>query len=126
MAGPANDIQTAQTSSIVVGEIFFGNLIGGIDREHFMANFWERKPLHISRQRPDIYNSLGISLATVDEMLRSNVIEFTKNLDITSYIDGERRTHNPGIVFSPEFIHSVETCVCFLVLGFCIIFLHFA
>lgn len=99
MAGPSNmDIQmAASTSSIDVGEHFFVNLIGGIDRDQFLTNYWERKPLHISRQRPDIYNSLGISLASVDEMLRSNVVEFTKNLDITSYINGQRQTHNPGM-----------------------------
>lgn len=97
MAGPANDIQMARTSSIDDGERYFENLISGIDRDNFMANYWERKPLYISRESPDIYNSLGISLASVDEMLRSNVIEFTKNLDITSYIDGQRQTHNPGM-----------------------------
>lgn len=97
MAGPSNGIQMAETSSIANGENFFVNLIGGIDQEQFMKNFWERKPLHISRQRPEIYNSLGISLASFDEMLRSNVIEFTKNLDITSYVDGQRQTHNPGM-----------------------------
>lgn len=98
MAGPSNGIQMAtETSSIAIGENFFGNLIGGIDPEHFMKSYWERKPLHILRARPDIYKSLDISLASFDEMLRSNVIEFTKNLDITSYVDGQRQTHNPGM-----------------------------
>lgn len=99
MAGPSNmAIPTAaSTNSIEIGQSFFENLIGGIDREQFMTHYWERKPLHISRQRPEIYNSLGISLASIDEMLRSNMVEFTKNLDITSYVDGKRHTHNPGM-----------------------------
>lgn len=32
----------------------------------------------------------------LDTVLRNNDILFTKNIDITSYIDGVRETHNPS------------------------------
>lgn len=108
MTGPANGIQMA--NSIDLGESFFVSLIGGVSRDHFMGTFWERKPMYISRKSAEIYSSLGISMASIDEMLRSNVIEFTKNLDITSYIDGQRQTHNPGMYLdestSPSNCHT--------------------
>lgn len=94
-AGQTNGIQVAETSSISIGEDLFGKLIVGINQNEFMTKYWERAPLYISRQKSDIYQSLGISMASIDEMLRSNVIEFTKNVDITSYVDGNRETHNP-------------------------------
>jgi len=31
----------------------------------------------------------------LDKILRDNYILFTKNIDITSYVDGVRETHNP-------------------------------
>lgn len=31
----------------------------------------------------------------IDSMLKENYLEYTKNIDITSYRDGVRETHNP-------------------------------
>lgn len=61
----------------------------------FMTKYWEKKPLHITHQKDDRYNNLGVSTESIDKMLRKNHIEFTKNIDITSYRNGERETHNP-------------------------------
>lgn len=36
-----------------------------------------------------------MSMEIIDTMLRDNHLEYTKNIDITSYIDGVRETHNP-------------------------------
>lgn len=60
-----------------------------------MEQHWEKKPLYIERKDVDHYNHLNVSLEAIDQLLRTNNIEFTKNLDITSYIDGVRETHNP-------------------------------
>lgn len=42
----------------------------------------------------DFYNSL-LSTEMVNTMLKEHYLEFTKNVDITSYKDGVRETHNP-------------------------------
>ena len=58
------------------------------------SNTWEKRPLHIKRGGKDYYTTV-LSTAVIDKMLRNNNIQFTKNLDITSYTDGKRETHNP-------------------------------
>lgn len=41
-------------------------------------------------------------MEVIDNMLRDNYLEYTKNIDITSYRDGVRETHNPeGRVTTP-------------------------
>ncbi|XP_013141669.1 PREDICTED: bifunctional lysine-specific demethylase and histidyl-hydroxylase NO66 [Papilio polytes] len=60
----------------------------------FFRCVWERKPLHIVRNKPKYYNDL-ISTPLIDNMLRTENIQYTKNIDITSYVDGKRETHNP-------------------------------
>lgn len=37
-----------------------------------------------------------MSTPILDKILRENYILFTKNIDITSYINGIRETHNPS------------------------------
>ncbi|KPI95894.1 Lysine-specific demethylase NO66 [Papilio xuthus] len=60
----------------------------------FFRSVWEKKPLHIVRNKPKYYNDL-ISTPLIDNMLRTDNIQYTKNLDITSYKNGKRETHNP-------------------------------
>ncbi|XP_014357030.2 bifunctional lysine-specific demethylase and histidyl-hydroxylase NO66 [Papilio machaon] len=60
----------------------------------FFRSVWEKKPLHIVRNKPKYYNDL-ISTPLIDNMLRTENIQYTKNIDITSYEDGKRETHNP-------------------------------
>lgn len=43
---------------------------------------------------PQYYAQL-ISSNAIDKMLRENIVEYTKNMDVTSYRDGVRETHNP-------------------------------
>lgn len=62
--------------------------------DEFLGTVWEQKPLLIDRKRPDYYSQL-LSTAQFDRMLREQRVEFTKNLDVTSYVDGVRHTHNP-------------------------------
>lgn len=70
--------------------------------DEFMANYWESKPLLIQRKDPSYYRNL-VSRAKIDEMLRKHNIEYTKNIDVTSYREGQRETHNPdGRVLPPD------------------------
>ncbi|CAG4929820.1 unnamed protein product [Colias eurytheme] len=63
--------------------------------DEFLNQIWEKKPIHISRKKPKYYKEL-ITTPMIDKMLRTENIQFTKNIDITSYIDGKRETHNPA------------------------------
>lgn len=83
-----------QTDSAEEALKVFQWMIAPFDPQEFFQQVWEKKPLHISRKKPNYYKDL-ISTPTIDHMLRNENIQFTKNLDVTSYIDGKRETHNP-------------------------------
>ena len=72
----------------------FQNLIHPVKIEKFMRELWEKKPLLLKRHIKD-YNKGWFSSKELDEILCKNNIEFSVNLDITSYKNGERQTHNP-------------------------------
>ncbi|OXU22966.1 hypothetical protein TSAR_011739, partial [Trichomalopsis sarcophagae] len=55
---------------------------------------WEKSPLHIKRNKPKYYQSL-MTTPMLDQILRKNYILFTKNIDITSFTNNKRETHNP-------------------------------
>lgn len=77
------------------GSKMFANIISSQNVNEFMDKIFEKQPLHIKRNKSTFYDFLEVSTEAIDEMLRSNVVEFTKNLDITSYTNGQRETHNP-------------------------------
>uniref|UniRef100_A0A673I2D8 Bifunctional lysine-specific demethylase and histidyl-hydroxylase n=1 Tax=Sinocyclocheilus rhinocerous TaxID=307959 RepID=A0A673I2D8_9TELE len=60
---------------------------------HYREN-WEKKPILIQRQNPDYYKGL-FSTAEFDRILRNNDVQYGVNLDVTSYTNGKRETHNP-------------------------------
>lgn len=60
----------------------------------FSRKYWEKTPLFIERKKANYFSSL-VSIKKIDTMLRQNNIRFTKNIDITSYENGVRSTHNP-------------------------------
>uniref|UniRef100_A0A8C1VC42 Bifunctional lysine-specific demethylase and histidyl-hydroxylase n=1 Tax=Cyprinus carpio TaxID=7962 RepID=A0A8C1VC42_CYPCA len=63
------------------------------DKSFFREN-WEKKPILIQRQNPDYYKGL-FSTAEFDRILRNNDVQYGVNLDVTSYTNGKRETHNP-------------------------------
>ncbi|XP_050813097.1 ribosomal oxygenase 1 [Gopherus flavomarginatus] len=69
-------------------------LITPISPQQFFEQSWENKPLLIRRHNPAYYQGL-FSTATFDAILRDNDVQFGVNLDVTSYVDGTRETHNP-------------------------------
>lgn len=83
------------SSSVINGQEAFTYLLSGIDTKKFMEKNWEKSPLYVKRENPNHYDNLHVSTKAIDEMLRNNSIEFTKNLDVTSYENGIRETHNP-------------------------------
>ncbi|XP_069090772.1 ribosomal oxygenase 1 [Pleurodeles waltl] len=60
----------------------------------FFGEIWEKRPALIHRLNSDYYKGL-FSTAEFDRILRENSLQFGVNLDVTSYIDGKRETHNP-------------------------------
>lgn len=88
------DFEPVTTDSVEEGLKAFNWMIAPYNSEEFLNNIWERKPLYISRKSPNYYKEL-ISTPVIDKVLRTESIEFTKNIDITSYVDGKRETHNP-------------------------------
>jgi ribosomal protein L16 Arg81 hydroxylase len=63
---------TSQTTRAVFD---FDLLIAPIEPAHFFAEFWEKRPLVISRQSPDYYSGL-CSLADVDWILSSTDLRY--------------------------------------------------
>ncbi|XP_019557368.2 bifunctional lysine-specific demethylase and histidyl-hydroxylase NO66 [Aedes albopictus] len=99
-----NGMQAARSTldSTEVGREQFAWVISPTPVDEFMANYWEKKPLLIQRKNQAYYKNL-LSRAKIDEMLRQHNIEYTKNIDVTSYREGQRETHNPdGRVLPPD------------------------
>lgn len=88
------DFTPVETDSAEEGLKAFKWMISPFDEKDFFKDCWEKKPMHISRGRKNYYKDL-ITTPIIDNMLRTENIQFTKNIDITSYVDGERQTHNP-------------------------------
>lgn len=69
-------------------------LINPIPAKAFFRETWETKPIIVQRKNPDYYKGL-FSTAEFDRILRQEDVQYGVNLDVTSYTDGKRETHNP-------------------------------
>ncbi|XP_065345222.1 ribosomal oxygenase 1 [Cloeon dipterum] len=87
-------LKVSEKSSIEEGRETFAWIIHPVPIDDYFSTTWEKRPLHICREDPSYYSAL-ITTAKLDAMLREHNVEFTKNLDITSYRNGQRETHNP-------------------------------
>ncbi|KAL1277015.1 hypothetical protein QQF64_023688 [Cirrhinus molitorella] len=74
--------------------ILFKWLIHPVQDKSFFRDDWEKKPILIQRQNPDYYKGL-FSTAEFDSILRNDDVQYGVNLDVTSYTNGKRETHNP-------------------------------
>ncbi|XP_077342613.1 ribosomal oxygenase 1 [Lithobates pipiens] len=71
-------------------------LISPIKPKEFFSNIWEKKPALIRRHNHKYYDGF-FSSSEFDRILREDNVQFGVNLDVTSYTDGVRETHNsPG------------------------------
>ncbi|XP_052104474.1 ribosomal oxygenase 1-like isoform X2 [Mytilus californianus] len=73
----------------------FECLIHPIKPDKFFKELWERKPLLVRRHLEN-YNDGWFSTAELDKILRQENIHFGVNLDVTTFTDGKRETHNPA------------------------------
>ncbi|KAM4712579.1 ribosomal oxygenase 1 isoform 2-T2 [Anableps anableps] len=69
-------------------------LIKPVPAKYFFRETWEKKPVYVQRKNPDYYRGL-FSTAEFDRILREENVQYGVNLDITSYVNGKRETHNP-------------------------------
>eukprot|EP00079_Xenopus_tropicalis_P025774 XP_012819253.1 PREDICTED: bifunctional lysine-specific demethylase and histidyl-hydroxylase NO66 isoform X2 [Xenopus tropicalis] len=69
-------------------------LISPLAPADFFRNIWEQKPALIKRDNHRYYDGL-FSTTEFDRILREDNVKFGVNLDVTSYTDGTRETHNP-------------------------------
>ncbi|TNN44569.1 Bifunctional lysine-specific demethylase and histidyl-hydroxylase NO66 [Liparis tanakae] len=69
-------------------------LINPIPAKSFFRETWEKKPILVQRNNPDYYKGL-FSTAEFDRILRHEDVQYGVNLDVTSYNNGKRETHNP-------------------------------
>lgn len=76
------------------GQENFQWIISPYSETDFFNNFWEKGPLLVKRNNRDYYKGL-FSCKDLDKILHEQVVLYTKNIDITSYSNGVRETHNP-------------------------------
>ncbi|XP_012259857.2 ribosomal oxygenase 1 [Athalia rosae] len=84
----------SMSNSINQGKKLFKWLISPLPLETFYRTSWEIAPLYIKRNTPEYYKHV-MSTPMIDSILRKYYLQFTKNVDVTSYSDGKRETHNP-------------------------------
>eukprot|EP00731_Ephydatia_muelleri_P028308 Em0019g1181a len=87
--------------SRVAGNELFQMMIRPIPVEQFYSEVWEKRPLLIKRHKP-YYNDGLFSCDELQRILVEHYLEYSVNLDITSYKNGERLTHNPAGRASPS------------------------
>uniref|UniRef100_A0A2P2I0X5 Bifunctional lysine-specific demethylase and histidyl-hydroxylase n=2 Tax=Hirondellea gigas TaxID=1518452 RepID=A0A2P2I0X5_9CRUS len=81
------------------GQHVFEYLIAPHTITEFFNSYFETNLLLIKRS-DNVYFKGMFSTKVFDKILRTDYVEYTKNLDVTSYSDGVRQTHNPaGRVF---------------------------
>lgn len=80
--------------SVETGRHYLQWLLDPLKLDQFFNSYWEKNPILVKRTERKYFDKL-LSAKTIDEILRKNIIEYTKNVDITSYKDGVRETHNP-------------------------------
>lgn len=80
--------------SSLSGKELFNWVLAPISSERFFSEAWQKKPLFIKRRQP-LYNTNWFSTKKLDKILREKNVQYTKNLDIAVYRNGQRETLNP-------------------------------
>ncbi|XP_015035127.2 bifunctional lysine-specific demethylase and histidyl-hydroxylase NO66 isoform X3 [Drosophila pseudoobscura] len=81
-------------NSIEVGKRTLAQLIAPMTMATFLRDHWEKSPFRVKTTTSGGFSNL-ISFKMIDQMLIQNHVEYTTNIDVTSYEDGVRKTLNP-------------------------------
>jgi len=90
----------------------FELMIHPITAEEFYRDYFEKKPLLIRRKNRRYYDD-WMRMTHVRKLIDSDELEWTYEVDVTSYVGGQRQTHNGEGVASKEEIwrrHKEEGC----------------
>ncbi|XP_034109529.1 bifunctional lysine-specific demethylase and histidyl-hydroxylase NO66 [Drosophila albomicans] len=80
--------------SVEEGKRALSWLMNPIEPQTFFQRYWEQNACQVVRRKANYFSHL-MSFPMIEEMLLKNHLEFTTNIDITSYENGKRETHNP-------------------------------
>ncbi|EDX17061.1 GD16684 [Drosophila simulans] len=86
--------ETHKTDSVEEGRRVVKWIIFPIKPNFFFKYFWEQTACLVQRTNPKYFQSL-ISFKMLDEILIRHHLDFTVNLDVTTYKNGKRETLNP-------------------------------
>lgn len=82
------------TNSKTEAQKCFDWLIHPVKTSKFFSELWEVKPLLVKRHSSTYYKGI-FTCSDFDTILREKPLYFTKNIDVTTYVNGKRETHNP-------------------------------
>uniref|UniRef100_H2ZFB9 Uncharacterized protein n=1 Tax=Ciona savignyi TaxID=51511 RepID=H2ZFB9_CIOSA len=83
------------------GKVLFDWLILPYTADKFFENIWEKKPFCLSRHIPNYADGL-FSSKELNRILKECNVRYSVNLDVTTYQNGCRETHNiEGRAFAP-------------------------
>lgn len=88
------DSERSETQSFPKPDKLFKWFVSPLEVDTFFMQYWEKTPLHIDRPESDYYKHM-LTTKQIDTMLRENSLFYTRNIDIVSYENGKRETHNP-------------------------------
>ncbi|SPP78532.1 bifunctional lysine-specific demethylase and histidyl-hydroxylase NO66 [Drosophila guanche] len=89
-----NALEPHKDDSIKEGERALATLIAPMTMAAFLSEHWEKEAFRVASTSTDRFCDL-ISFNMIDQMLLQNHVEYTTNIDVTSYEDGVRQTLNP-------------------------------
>ena len=69
-------------------------LVAPADLDDFMRHTWERRAMYVSRNENKNYYAGLLSKDIIDAWLKAGKMRYGVNVDVTSYVDGTRATHN--------------------------------
>lgn len=90
-----DDAHSSNTfDSRVLGESCLKWLINPYTSDDFKQHCWEKAPLFLKRNQKDYYGEL-FSTKEMENIIKNNDLEYTRNIDIAVYKNDERFTFNP-------------------------------
>uniref|UniRef100_A0A1B6DAA9 Bifunctional lysine-specific demethylase and histidyl-hydroxylase n=1 Tax=Clastoptera arizonana TaxID=38151 RepID=A0A1B6DAA9_9HEMI len=99
-------------NSLNVATDLFSWMINPVPVDKFKRIYWESAPLLIRRKFCGGYYSSLLSTPEIDLILRNNNVLFGKHLDVTSYSNGQRETHNQIGRAQPHVVWDYYSNLC--------------
>jgi lysine-specific demethylase/histidyl-hydroxylase NO66 len=79
----------------------FKKIISPVSNKDFFGKFWEKEAMLIKRSNFNFYKS-WFSCSELDKILRCQNLDFTTNIDVTTYVNDEKKSHSPeGKAYAP-------------------------